>query len=145
MLVAVINGPNLNLLGQREPHLYGTTTSESLEAAMKERGERLGVSVEWFQSNHEGELVEAVQGLRQRVDGAVVNPAAFTHTSWALRDAFLAAEVPFVEVHLSNVFGREAERRQSLLADLAHGFIAGFGTRGYFLALDGLIDILREK
>lgn len=144
MLIAVLNGPNLDLLGERETDLYGTTTLAMLEESVRRRGEELGVSVEWIQSNHEGELVEAVHGFRQRVDGAVVNPAAYTHSSWALRDAFLAARLPFVEVHLSNVFGREPERRQSLFADLARGFIAGFGPRGYLLALDALIHILRD-
>jgi 3-dehydroquinate dehydratase-2 len=144
MHIAVLNGPNLDLLGERETHIYGTTTLATLEESVRRRGEERGVSVEWIQSNHEGELVEAIHGFRSRVDGAVVNPAAYTHTSWALRDAFLATRVPFVEVHLSNVFDREPERRQSLLADLARGFIAGFGPRGYLLALDALIDILRD-
>lgn len=144
MHIVVLNGPNLDLLGERETHIYGTTTLATLEESVRRRGEERGVSVEWIQSNHEGELVDAVHGFRSRVDGAVVNPAAYSHTSWALRDAFLAAPVPFVEVHLSNVFDREPERRRSLFADLACGFVAGFGPRGYLLALDALIDILRD-
>jgi len=145
MHIAVLNGPNLDLLGVRETHIYGTTTLADIEAAVRTRGTELGVSIEWIQSNHEGELVDAVHGFREGTDGAVVNPAAYTHTSWALRDAFLASRTPFVEVHLSNVFGREPERQKSLLADLSRGFIAGFGPQGYLLALDALVDILRDS
>ncbi len=144
MQVAVLNGPNLNLLGEREKHIYGTATLGDVEAMVRRRAEELDVSIEWIQSNHEGELIEAVHRLREGTDGAIVNPAAYTHTSWALRDAFLAARIPFVEVHLSNVFTREPERQRSLFADLARGFIAGFGPRGYLLALDALTDILRD-
>jgi len=145
MQVAVLNGPNLDLLGARETHIYGTTTLAEIETAVRGRAKELDVSIQWIQSNHEGELVDAVRGFRGVTDGAIVNPAAYTHTSLALRDAFLAARIPFVEVHLSNVFGREPERQKSLLADLARGFIAGFGPPGYLLALEALVDILRES
>ncbi len=144
MHVAVLNGPNLNLLGEREKHIYGTTSLGDVEAMVRRRAEELDFSIEWIQSNHEGELIDAVHRFREGTDGAIVNPAGYTHTSWALRDAFLAARIPFVEVHLSNVFTREPERQRSLFADLSRGFIAGFGPQGYLLALDALTDILRD-
>jgi 3-dehydroquinate dehydratase-2 len=143
MRVAVLNGPNLNLLGVREPDLYGRVTLEEIEAMVRQEGARLEVEVEWLQTNHEGALVDAVQGLHGRVDGAVVNPAAFGHTSLALRDAFLAVPVPFVEVHLTNIFGREPERRHTVLADLAVAVVAGLGAQGYPVALRALVDRLR--
>ncbi len=143
MRVAVLNGPNLNLLGVREPDLYGRHTLADIEALVRQEGDRLDVEVEWLQTNHEGVLVDAVQGLRGRVDGAVVNPAAFGHTSLALRDAFLAVRVPFVEVHLTNIFGREPERRHTVLADLAVAVVAGLGAQGYPVAFRALVDHLR--
>jgi 3-dehydroquinate dehydratase II len=143
MLIAVLNGPNLNLLGSREPEVYGRTTLVELEALVRAEAKRLDVALEWLQTNHEGEFVEAVQGLRGRADGALVNAAAFTHTSLAIRDAVLAVKVPFVEVHLSNIFAREPERRHSRLADLAVGVVSGFGPTGYLLALQALVARLR--
>jgi 3-dehydroquinate dehydratase-2 len=110
---------------------------------VRQEGALLEVEVEWLRTNHEGALVDAVQALRGRVDGAVINPAAFGHTSLALRDAFLAVQVPFVEVHLTNIFGREPERRHTVLADLAVAVIAGLGARGYPVALRALVDRLR--
>jgi len=142
--IAVVNGPNLNLLGVREPERYGTSTLAGIEARVRERARVLGVEIAWIQSNHEGALVEAVQGLRGRADGALVNAAAYTHTSLAIRDALLAVGVPFVEVHLSTVWAREEERRRSLLADLAVGVVAGFGAESYLLALDGIVAWLRS-
>ena len=143
MHIAVVNGPNLNLLGVREPGRYGTTSLREIEVAVRARAREHAVDISWLQSNHEGELIEAIQALRGRADGALVNAAAFTHTSLALRDAVLAAEVPFVEVHLTNIWSREEERRRSLLADLAVGVVAGFGPQSYLLALDGLVEWLR--
>ena len=143
MRVAVLNGPNLNLLGSREPEIYGRTTLAEIEQMVQAEAARLGAQVEWVQTNHEGELVDAVQGLRGRVDGAIVNAAALTHSSLSLRDALLAVKVPFVEVHLSNIFAREPERRHSVLADLAVGLIAGFGAQSYVLALQALAGRLR--
>jgi 3-dehydroquinate dehydratase-2 len=143
MLVAVLNGPNLNLLGTREPDIYGTTSLAEIEALVRAEARGLGLEIEWMQTNHEGELVEAVQSLRGRVDGALVNAAALTHTSLALRDAFLAVRPVFVEVHLSNIFAREAERRHSVLADLAVGLVTGFGARSYTLGLQALAARLR--
>ena len=145
MRIAVLNGPNLNLLGVREPEVYGRTTLGEIEAATSAAAAALGVECVWTQTNHEGELVEAVQRLRGTVDGALVNAAAFTHTSLAVRDALLAAQVPFVEVHLSNIFAREPARRRSLLADLAVGIVSGFGADSYRLALDGLVRFLAAR
>jgi 3-dehydroquinate dehydratase-2 len=143
--VSVINGPNLNLLGVREPERYGTSTLAQIEAALRERARALGVQqVSWLQSNHEGALVEAVQGLAGVADGAVVNAAAYSHTSLALRDAWLASRVPFVEVHLTNIWAREEMRRRSLLADLAVGVVAGFGADSYLLGLEALVGHLRR-
>ena len=143
MLIAVLNGPNLNLLGQREPEVYGRTTLAEIEKMVRDAARSHGADIEWFQTNHEGELVDAVQGLRGRVDGALINAAALTHTSLPLRDAVLAVRVPFVELHLSNIFAREPERRQSVIADLAIGLVTGFGAQSYLLALQALVDRLR--
>jgi 3-dehydroquinate dehydratase-2 len=139
MRITVLNGPNLNLLGSREPEVYGRTTLAELEAMVRDEAGRLGVTLTWYQTNHEGEFVDAVQGLATSADGALVNAGAFTHTSLAIRDAFLAVRVPFVEVHLSNLFAREPERRHSRLADLAIGVITGFGPAGYQLGLRALV------
>ena len=143
--IAVLNGPNLNLLGEREPEIYGRTSLADIERMTKESARALGVECTWIQTNHEGELVEAIQGLKGRADGAVINAAAFTHTSLAVRDALLAVRVPFVEVHLSNIFGREPERRRSLLADLAVGVVTGFGADSYRLGLEGLVGRLKSR
>ena len=139
MRISVLNGPNLNLLGAREPELYGRTTLAELEAMVRDEAGKLGGTLTWYQTNHEGEFVDAVQGLATSADGALVNAGAFTHTSLAIRDAFLAVRVPFVEVHLSNLFAREPERRHSRLADLAIGVITGFGPAGYQLGLRALV------
>jgi 3-dehydroquinate dehydratase II len=143
MRIAVLNGPNLNLLGQREPELYGRTSLADIETMVREAAKPLDVQVDWFQTNHEGELVDAVQRLAGRVEGALINAAALTHSSLALRDALLAVRVPFVELHLSNIFAREAERRHSMIADLALGVITGFGAQSYVLALQALVGRLR--
>jgi 3-dehydroquinate dehydratase-2 len=143
MRIAVLNGPNLNLLGQREPEVYGRTTLAEIEAMVREAAKPLGAQIDWFQTNHEGELVDAVQKLPGRADGALINAAALTHSSLALRDALLAVRVPFVELHLSNIFAREPERRHSVIADLALGMITGFGAQSYLLALQALMGRLR--
>jgi 3-dehydroquinate dehydratase II len=143
MRIAVLNGPNLNLLGQREPELYGHTSLGEIERMVRQAAEGLGAEIEWLQTNHEGALVDAVQGLRGRVDGALINAAALTHSSLALRDALLAVRVPFVELHLSNIFAREPERRHSMIADLALGMVTGFGAQSYLLALQALVGRLR--
>jgi 3-dehydroquinate dehydratase-2 len=143
MRIAVLNGPNLNLLGQREPELYGRITLAQIEAMVREAARVEGAEIDWFQSNHEGELVDAVQKLKGRVDGALINAAALTHSSLALRDALLAVKVPFVELHLSNIFAREPERQRSVIADLAIGLVTGFGAQSYLLALQALVGRLR--
>lgn len=144
MDVLVINGPNLNLLGTREPGIYGQTTLPEVEAALIAQGAAGGLSVDTFQSNHEGGILDRIHAAR--TDGTrfvIINPGAFTHTSVAIRDALVAAEVPFCEVHISNVYAREEFRRHSYLSDLAEGVLAGFGTRGYTMAMDYVIERLR--
>lgn len=136
--VTVLNGPNLNLLGQREPAIYGAETLARIEARTRARAEALGMSVAWAQSNHEGVLVDAIQALPGSADALVLNAGAYTHTSLAIRDALLAVQVPFVEVHLSNLVAREPRRHHSLFADLAAGVIMGFGGEGYLLALEAI-------
>ncbi|HEX2251443.1 MAG TPA: type II 3-dehydroquinate dehydratase [Gemmatimonadales bacterium] len=143
MQIAVLNGPNLNLLGQREPEIYGRASLADIEATVRGAAAALDVEIDWFQTNHEGQMIEAVQRLRGQADGALINAAALTHSSLALRDALLAVRVPFVELHLSNIFAREAERRHSVIADLAVGLVVGFGAQSYVLALQGLIGRLR--
>jgi 3-dehydroquinate dehydratase II len=143
MRIAVLNGPNLNLLGSREPEIYGRATLAEIERLVRAEAAKLDADIEWMQSNHEGALVEAVQNLKGRADGALVNAAALSHSSLPLRDAFLSVRVPFVELHLSNIFAREPERRHSVLADLAVGLVTGFGAQSYVLALHGLVGRLR--
>ena len=143
MRICVLNGPNLNLLGQREPELYGRTSLAEIEAMVREAARGHGVDIDWFQTNHEGELVDAVQRLKGQADGALINAAALTHSSLALRDALLAVQIPFVELHLSNIFAREPERRHSVIADLALGMVSGFGAQSYLLALQALMGRLR--
>jgi 3-dehydroquinate dehydratase-2 len=145
MVIAVLNGPNLNLLGQREPEMYGRTSLAEIEGMVREAAVPLGVQIDWLQTNHEGEMVEAVQRLRGRAAGALINAAALTHSSLALRDALLAVQVPFVELHLSNIFAREPERRHSMIADLAIGMVTGFGAQSYLLALQALMGRLRAS
>lgn len=138
MRVTVLNGPNLNLLGRREPSLYGHASLAEIEVLVRAEAAALGIEIRWLQSNHEGVLLDEVQALPGVADGLVLNAGAYTHTSLALRDALLAVRVPFVEVHLSNLFAREAPRRRSLVGDLALGVITGFGPTGYLLALRAL-------
>ena len=143
MRIAVLNGPNLNLLGTREPDIYGSLTFAELESRVRVAAESVGADLTWFQSNSEGDLVSAVQQLPGSADGAIINAAAYSHTSLALRDAMLAVRIPFVEVHLSNIFARDEMRRHSLLADLAIAVIAGLGALGYEVAVEGLAEHLR--
>jgi 3-dehydroquinate dehydratase-2 len=132
----LINGPNLNLLGAREPAVYGSTTLADIEKELGDEARRLGHRLDTFQSNHEGAIVDRVQDAkREGVAFILINPAAFTHTSVAVRDALLAAAIPFIEIHLSNIHAREEFRRKSLLADVAVGCIVGLGPLGYRLAL----------
>ncbi len=142
MRIGVIHGPNLNLLGSREVEIYGTVSLAEIDRRLAERAEGRGVRLISLQSNHEGALVEFVQAQTSAVDGWLVNAAGYTHTSVALRDALAATELPVVEVHLSNILAREPFRRDSLLAPIALGVVAGFGARSYLLGLDALTDHL---
>ncbi len=142
---AVLNGPNLNLLGSREPEIYGADSLEDILGRLERVADELGVSIEHFQSNHEGALVDEIQRLRASANGIVLNAGALTHTSVALRDALIAIDIPFVEVHLSNVYAREPFRHRSLLADVAVGVICGFGAASYELALGALIERHRRQ
>ena len=143
--IAVLHGPNLNLLGEREPAIYGRTTLTQIDASLVVIAAELDVQIECCQHNGEGQLIDAIHSWRVgRIHGAVVNAAAYTHTSLALRDALAAVAVPFVEVHLSNIHAREPERRHSLLASLAIGMICGFGADSYRLGLRALVGRLRE-
>ena len=136
----VLHGPNLNLLGQREPSIYGAQTLADINNALKNRAEQAGHHIQFMQSNAEHELVDAVQGaLAQQIDAILINPAAFTHTSVALRDAFAAVAIPFIEVHLSNPHSREPFRQQSYFSDLAKAVICGFGANSYTFALEQLL------
>jgi 3-dehydroquinate dehydratase-2 len=143
--VLLLNGPNLNLLGLREPGLYGSATLAGIEADLRQQAEGLGATLDCFQSNHEGALVDRIHAARGQSDGILINAGAFTHTSIALRDALLAVAIPFVELHLSNVHARESFRHQSFLADKALGVICGFGASSYTLALRGLVAHLGSQ
>jgi len=143
--ILVLHGPNLNLLGTREPGHYGAATLADINQQLIELGNDLSIEINTYQSNHEGGLVDRIQqAASDPVDGIVINPAAYTHTSIALRDALLASVIPFVEVHLSNIHKREAFRHKSLLADAAIGVVAGFGATSYLLALRGINEHLRH-
>ena len=145
MRIAVLNGPNLNLLGLREPHLYGRTTLAEVESGLADVARELGVDLECAQRNGEGELIDVVHAMRGRVQGAVINAGAYSHTSLGLRDALVGVEMPFVEVHITNVQARERERHTSMLASVSLGGVVGLGTYGYELALRGLVSILKER
>jgi len=138
----VIHGPNLDLLGKREPAIYGRSTLAEIDGRLAKRAGGLGVEIETFQSPHEGDIVKRIGEAPERFDGILINPAAFTHTSVAIRDAIAAAGLPAVEVHLSNVHAREEFRRHSYVAPVARGQVCGFGPESYLLGLDGLIRIL---
>ena len=139
MKIAIVHGPNLRLLGRREPEVYGTATLDDVDAAIADLAAELDVQVETFQSNHEGELVDFVDSASSRVDGFLINPGALTHTSISLRDALVGVDRPFVEVHLSNTAGREEFRRRSYLSGVAAGVVYGFGVDSYLLGLRGLV------
>ncbi|HQT46576.1 MAG: type II 3-dehydroquinate dehydratase [Acidocella sp. 20-63-7] len=143
-LIMVLNGPNLNLLGQREPEIYGTGTLDDLETLCAETAEGLGIAIDFRQSNLEGDLISWVQEARTRAAGLIINPAGYSHTSIALMDALLALDIPIFEVHLSNIHKREAFRHHSYVSHAADGVICGLGFAGYRLALIALSDILEE-
>lgn len=143
MKILFLNGPNLNLLGTREPEKYGTQTLESIENFVREEASNLRVDIEFYQSNIEGELVDKIQEAKGKFDGIVMNPAAYTHTSVAIRDAILAVSVPTVEIHLSNIHTREEFRKVSLTAPACIGQITGFGANSYKLGLQAIVDYLK--
>ena len=140
--ILVIHGPNLNLLGSREPDIYGTTTLEEINGDLSSAAKEWGAEVEFFQSNYEGALVDRIQESQSWADGILINPGGLTHTSVTLRDALVATELPIVEVHLSNIFAREEFRQNSFVSPIAIGVISGFGPMGYGLALNALLEHL---
>ena len=141
--VLVIHGPNLNMLGKREPEIYGDQSLDDINAQLKKMGEELDLEIVTFQSNHEGEIVTRIQQAYGSCDGILFNPAAYTHTSIAVRDALSLLDIPIVEIHLSNIYKREPFRHDSLIADIAAARIAGFGATGYLLALQGLAGLIK--
>jgi 3-dehydroquinate dehydratase-2 len=143
--IVVLNGPNLNLLGRREPEIYGGTTLADVETRLAAVATELGITVECAQHNGEGALIDAIHALAGRADGVLINAGAYTHTSLALRDALVGVGVPFAEVHVSNVYAREPVRHHSMLASAAIGVLCGFGTFGYELGLRGLVAALRAR
>ncbi|MGH7153479.1 MAG: type II 3-dehydroquinate dehydratase [Acetobacteraceae bacterium] len=143
-LVAVLNGPNMNMLGLRQPHLYGSATLDDVEQLCAEAGEQLGLSIDFRQTNGEGELVSWVQECRGRAGGIVINPAGYTSTSIALMDALLASELPVIEVHVTNIHRREEFRQHSYVSKVAVGVICGLGIRGYSLALAAMAELLEN-
>ena len=145
MNILLINGPNLNLLGTREPEIYGTKTLSDIEEDLKKTAENKKILLECFQSNHEGEIVDKIHESVFKIQGILINAGAFTHTSISIRDALIGSKIPFVELHISNIFSREDFRKESFLTDKAVGIISGFGISGYSLALDGIIEYLSNK
>jgi len=143
--ILVLHGPNLNLLGQREASIYGNTSLEEINRLIKEEADKLGLEVTTLQSNYEGRLVEAIQDARGKYDLIIINPAAYTHTSIALRDAILAVDIPVIEVHISNIYKREAFRQKSYIAGVAVGQICGFGINSYLLAIRAAAKIIQGE
>ncbi len=140
--VLIINGPNLNMLGKREPEIYGKTTLDEINSMLEEHGKRLGIAVETFQSNHEGAIVDKIQEAAKAQKGIIINPAAYTHTSVAIRDALLLLDIPVIEIHVSNIYKREPFRHKSLISDVATAQIIGFGVKGYSMALEALAGMI---
>lgn len=145
MKILVIHGPNLNLLGHREPEHYGTQTLGEINELIRKEGQRRGVRVDFFQSNHEGEIIDKLHVAAKSYDGVIINPGAFTHYSYAIRDAVAAVSIPVVEVHLSNIFSREEFRHHSVISPAVRGQICGFGAYGYVMALHAVIHILEGE
>lgn len=143
--ILIIHGPNLNMLGKREPEIYGTTTLKAINASLAELGKKLGLLLETFQSNHEGAIVEKIQEAVGEQNGLIINPAALTHTSIAIRDALLLLDIPVIEVHLSNIYKREPFRHKSMISDVATAQITGFGIQGYAMALEALAGMIKSK
>ena len=139
----LINGPNLNLLGQREPGIYGSMSLESIERALHEKARKQGIELDCFQSNSEGEIVDQIHQAIDQFDGILINAGAYTHTSIAIRDALIGSEIPYVELHLSNIYSRENFRQKSFISDKAIGLVSGFGPMSYQLAMEGLLSYLK--
>ncbi len=142
--VLVIHGPNLNMLGKREPEIYGKNTLDEINSNLHELGKKLGLVVETFQSNHEGEIVDKIQKSASDQKGLIINPAAYTHTSIAIRDALLVLDIPIIEVHLSNIYKREPFRHESLISDIVTAKLTGFGAHGYTMALEALTEMIKN-
>ena len=145
MIFLMINGPNLNMLGQREPDVYGHLTLAEIEERVAERAKTLGVELRTFQSNHEGAIVDYLQQESSAADGIIINPGALTHYGLSLRDALAGAGKPAIEVHISNIYGREPFRRRSVTAGVCRGLVAGLGWFGYVAALEALVEMLRNE
>ncbi len=145
MRILVIHGPNLNMLGKREPEIYGSSTLDDVNARLGKEAKELGAKVEFFQSNSEGEIVGRIQAAMDSTDGILMNPGAYTHTSVAIRDAILSTGLPVVEAHMSNIYKREDFRQKSYVSGVALGVISGFGAESYSLGLRGLVDYLKGK
>jgi 3-dehydroquinate dehydratase II len=143
--IYVLNGPNLNLLGQRQPDIYGHNTLADIDVLCRRRAQQYGLDVTFRQSNHEGDVVDWLQEARQEAAGVIINPGAFTHTSIAILDAIIATELPVIEVHISNIHAREEFRRHSYVSTVAKAVLCGFGIEGYGLAIDGLAALLGVK
>ncbi len=143
--ILILNGPNLNMLGKREPDIYGATTLPRIEAACSAHAEARGVLLSFQQSNHEGTLIDAIQAAPENHQGIILNAGAYTHTSVALRDAIASVDIPVVELHLSNIHARESFRHHSMIAPVVVGQICGFGAAGYILAIDAMIASLNES
>lgn len=143
--IEIFNGPNLNMLGKREPEIYGAHTLDQINADLGKKAVELGLELSFFQSNHEGEIVDRIHALFESgIDGIIINPGAFTHTSVAVRDALLLMSCPIIEIHLSNIYKREKFRHKSMIADIAAGQISGFGKYGYTMALHAMADVLNN-
>jgi 3-dehydroquinate dehydratase-2 len=144
MTIHIVNGPNLNQLGKREPSVYGGTTLDDIKTSVQEYAERLGVTVEFYQSNNEGSLIDHIQAAQDHISGMIINPGGLTHTSVSLRDCLSALAIPVVEVHISNIYARETFRQHSLMAPVVRGQITGLGWYGYLLAMDYLIGLTQR-
>ena len=142
--ILVIHGPNLNMLGKREPEIYGSMALDEINSNLKKLGDKLNLDIETFQSNHEGAIVDKIQKAFEKCKGVIINPAAYTHTSIAVRDALLLLDVPIIEIHLSNIYQREAFRHKSFISDIAAAQLAGFGHMGYNMALKAMAEMIKD-